>query len=43
MLAGQTGFAQKVKIPPTVVGGFLQVLSTEHVLGRAVIPTHGSG
>jgi len=37
------GFAQKVKIPPTVVGGFLQLLSTEHVPGRAVIPTHGSG
>ena len=32
-----------MEIPPTVVGGFLLVVSTEHVLGRAVIPTHGSG
>jgi len=32
-----------VKIPPTVVGGFIQVLSTERVLGRAVIPPTAVG
>jgi hypothetical protein len=27
-----SGLAQKVEIPPTVVGGFLQVLSTKQIL-----------
>jgi hypothetical protein len=39
----QLALHKKSEIPPTAVGGFFQVLSTPHLLNRAVIPPTAVG